>query len=273
MWKRIFVTVIFTGLTALAFAGADEGAIMPHAFSGSEIATLEARQEADLDASDWGEAFAEVRRMRDIFVAPRPIGAAEAQILESQVDPQLGKVVAMGDGSVGQRILFFLPDRILDTLDTVSFIVPVVVFWVPLEVHITRYASLGVDANVGITLSWLYNRNLPLMFWFGAAASAGPYHLYNRGFGGGGTGWTEGRPGWGKKRYIKAGMFSPDDEMARDGWQDPWGIGAGYWWFDIHPIEIADLVAGLLTFGFADISKDDFANPDRSPYKIGMPVY
>jgi hypothetical protein len=242
----------------------------PVALAADELARLAERQEADLQSTAWAKAFDEISLWRAACPKAAPLSVGESQSLEQRHDAALDDTVALGESSAGRRILWFIPDRIVDCLDMVS----AGFLFGPMagaEAHLTRWASLGAHAGVGGGPLWYYNRNLALAAYIGALACIGPlqtYMIYEPGFG---TGWTQGRPGVGVKHWMKKGAFSLDDDMVRDGWVDPWGVGGMffYWTAEIHPIEIADFVAGLFTLGFVDFVEDDYANLIRASHKIG----
>ncbi|MBN1866399.1 hypothetical protein JW916_03810 [Candidatus Sumerlaeota bacterium] len=180
--------------------------------------------------------------------------------------------------AVWKRILLFLPDRILDCADMVTFGAGIGI-GLGAEAHATRWAGLGMQGHGEVGIHWYYNRNLtPLIVDYASLIVFGPFQAYAVGFAGAGTAWSRGRPGTGTQTFDEGGLFSLDDSIVQDGWWDPWGIGASVFLVfagveaEVHPIEIADCVVGLVTFGFVDISRDDFANPDRTECKTGLPV-
>ncbi|MBN1865755.1 hypothetical protein JW916_00540, partial [Candidatus Sumerlaeota bacterium] len=219
--------------------------------SSEEASRLEERQTQDLLSTEWGRAFASVESLRTAFARPRPLTIDELQTFRGRQSAELETVVASGAWTVWKRILFFIPDRFLDCVDMVTFGVGIGI-GLGAEVHITRWAALGAGAEGDLALFWYYNRNLtPPIPAFALLAAFGPYQAYTIGFAGAGTGWSQGHPGAGTQLFRKSGVFSVNDEMVQEGWSDPYGVGVG-WAAEIHPIEIADFVVGLVTFGFVD---------------------
>lgn len=186
-----------------------------------------------------------------------------------------GEAVAVERASAGRRALWFFPDRIIDALDMVTFETGIV--GLGADVHVTQWATLGAHMEAAFgSVWWNYNRNLGFGPRYAMILRFGPWHSYNMKMFGVGLGWDKGWPGAGAIRLRKRGVFSVDDKIVQYGWVDPWAIGArffGWGTVDLHPIEVADFITGLLTIGFIDISQDDYANLQRARYKVGMPVH
>jgi uncharacterized protein YceK len=182
--------------------------------------------------------------------------------------PSESKPASAGEPSVLMRIVLFLPDRILDALDLVSFGAGVGA-GMDINVHITRYLHFFAIGAYGTAnpINWNYSRNLSALLAVENEIGIGPLVTGSAAFVGIGTGWDKGGPGSGSKSYQKTGIVSLSDPMYGDGYRDAWGIGVGVGPIllgpraeaEIHPVEIVDLVAGLLTLGLVDISEDDFA--------------
>lgn len=247
-----------------------ENYIIPNNFSDEEVSCLLKKEKSDMLNTEWGKAFKYADDLRSSIMKPQNLDYKELLNLKMLNDISLNKVIAAGTGTPLNRILWFFPDRILDCLDIVSLPINIGLWFRPC-LHITRWCSLGFGGEVSGGILWFYNRNLAPNLMIGIYAMIGPYQAYTYDFLGIGTAWNMGLPGAGNKFYYKAGIFSMDDEPVVDGWMDPWGIGITPW-DDIHPIEIADFISGLFTLGFYDLSGDDYANPFRSQYKIGLPV-
>ncbi len=269
------IVVISVGVFVLLLGTVFATTITPQPLSKTEISTLQQEEDESLQVTEWGDYVKNMEQFQKNVQEPQPLGTTEITFLMKQTDGEtLGNFVGLGERNTWRCILLFIPDRILDALDMVSGGVAVLGVGVGAEVHVTRYASLGAGAQAMVlpNLFWYYNRNLmTTAYATGVIASGGPYQDYILKFFGVGTGMDKGRPGAGRKVFRKAGMFSKQDKMCQEGWMDPWGIGFG-WALELHPVEIADFFAGLFTVGFVDISRDDYANPNRTRYKIGTPV-
>ncbi|NQU45418.1 hypothetical protein HQ520_19220 [bacterium] len=248
-------------LMAAVTLGAPQGVPL----SDAESLALAARESAAVAAADWGQAMAAVADLRKAFAPARPLSSDEMARFALAEDASLGDLLA---GGVARRILLFIPDRILDVLDVLSLSVGIPI-GLGFEAHVTRWVSVGIGGSGAIALHWSYNRNLALAPVGGAWLSLGPLAFYSLSYAGLGTGWSQGRPGGGGQSFNKFGIFSIQDEMVQEGWTDPFGVGVGHI-LEIHPIEIADFVVGLVTLGFVDISGDDFARPDATHFKTGL---
>jgi len=164
----------------------------------------------------------------------------------------------------------FLPDRVLDFLDLVSFGLGVG-YGFDIHRQITCYfhvPALGIYRSFNF-INWYYKRNLCWCIRKEEEAGLFDAVIYRSEFRGSGTGWNEGRRGSGEKSYSKRGLASADDDIHHEGFRDPWAIGLAYGpailsprvEIEIHPVELADFVVGLVTFGLVDISEDDLATP------------
>jgi hypothetical protein len=161
-----------------------------------------------------------------------------------------------------------LPDRILDGADIVSL--GLGFGWgFHVNAHVTRYASLPAFGSYTSVhpISWGYNRNLNVTVISEREFGVGPILSSDCTFTGAGTGWKAGLPGEGEIRSKASGMVRLTEPVYAEGYRDPWAIGAAFGPLligpdldvDIHPVELADLVAGLVTLGIVDLRQDDLA--------------
>jgi len=173
-----------------------------------------------------------------------------------------------------ERIALFLPDRLMDFLDMVSFGVGI---GYGLDVHHQATCFLTLPAlgtyNSLSLLNWYPGRNLCTSLVEEQEAGLGPLILYRADFFGGGSGWDKGQPGSGEKHYRGIGLASLDDASHREGFRDPWAVG-GAWGplllsprleLALHPVEIVDFLLGTLTFGLVDVCEDDWTSLHPAP--------
>jgi hypothetical protein len=151
------------------------------------------------------------------------------------------------------RVLLYLPDRILDVFDLISFDV----HFGPgafANVHATRAVQVGGGARAIGGLGWHDHRSLGGMgqaesglTLFGLGA-----HAY--------SGALVGTSGVFAANDTLAGLHRPSSKFyqrLRDYWAVGFGVTAfGGMDFDFHPVELADLVVG---FAAVDLLNDDFA--------------
>jgi len=191
----------------------------------------------------------------------------EAWLAQAGVEPpeawEFAPEVAPGP-STARRAVLFLPDRVLDALDMVSAGVGLG-FGFDVNVHLTRFIhapALGIYWAIS-PVQWRYGRNLSLSFDHEFELGLGPLVMYKAEFFGGGTGWGPDA----SREFSKLGLVSPNDRMLREGFRDPWAVGASVGPIllppraevDVHPVEVADFVVGLFTLGFVDLAGDDWA--------------
>jgi hypothetical protein len=157
--------------------------------------------------------------------------------------------------SVPAKVLLYLPDRILDLLDILSFDVHLGpgLF---LNYHVTRAAQVGIGAHGTAGVGWHDHRS----FGFLAQAESGivVVALGAQAF----AGATAGTSGVMATADALAGLHQPSDRIYRE-LRDYWAIGEsatiiifGIEW-DFHPVELADFFLG---WGRIDILNDDFAH-------------
>ena len=161
------------------------------------------------------------------------------------------------DNSVWTRMLLYVPDRVLDLLDVVSF--DAHVGWgLFANVHVTRAVQFGAGFRAATGLGWHDHRSFGLQTISEgelvipgvgvqgiAGALAGTSGIYSMGDG-------------------EAGVLGPMAELYQV-YRDYWAIGfqatavvVGVD-IDIHPVEIADWLAGHFPIDFL---RDDLAETD-----------
>jgi hypothetical protein len=169
--------------------------------------------------------------------------------LGSNVRPRLDRST-----DVWESIALYLPDRVLDLLDIVSFDVHVGL-GVYANVHVTRAMQFGAGARGVAGIGWHDQRSLGLELqgeaglWALAFASEayGGLLTGTSGVVAGGQGLT--------------GLVEPTDMVFQE-YRDYWAVGAGVTLLvvgvdvDLHPVELADALVGFTTIDFLH---DDFA--------------
>jgi len=150
------------------------------------------------------------------------------------------------------RAAWWLPDRLLDLCDVVSFDLRLG-YGLGVDLHATRAAQLGLGAAGGIGLGWHEQRSL--------GVRVAQYNGWRLGSAGGGFDWgfdvgTGERHVGGARR--EGGAQSED--LIYQEWRDYWSLGASAHALllgvevDLHPIELADFFGGLVGF---DLGHDD----------------
>jgi len=218
-------------------------AAQAHAEAGQQPEALQmiyAIENIDPDYEGVGDLKAEMAKSTNLFNKP-VLGSNRA--LRPQVDR-----------TIPERILLYLPDRICDLLDIVSFDVHLGAGAYG-DIHATRaiqaaggfrsvgglglheHRSLGVQskAEAGVTVVAV-----------GALATVGA---------------TLGTSGIQTSRDSILGLHKTTDPYYQQ-YRDYWAIGASVTAgiagveFDFHPVQVVDFVAGIFTF---DLLNDDFA--------------
>lgn len=225
----------------------------------------QARRDAEAlaQAGDWYGA----RRISDLVLRAVPEDEAMSALRASTPEPVAALLEPSHVGSnrarrlpverpLWQRIALYLPDRLLDLCDVVSFDLA---FGIGLfaDVHVTRAAQLGAGARTSLGLGWHEGRSLGRLL----LAESGMSYLGQdvQAFGGG----TSDVFGIGRLD----GMHSPLDPLYQD-WRDYWAVGAGAHLVflgvsvDVHPLQLADFVAGLVGLDWLD---DDMARTRATP--------
>ena len=163
--------------------------------------------------------------------------------------------------SVGRRILFYLPDRILDLIDQLTFEInlgPQLGF----EAYATR--AIQVDAYIGSTLGigWGQKKHIGIRNESLASLGLGPIAptaLGGAKFGTGGVG-----------AHGNVILLHGPWGRTYQNYRDYWAIGGRFGFllvgatFEYHPLEIVDFVAGWV---FLDPLNDDLATTRRLRFK------
>lgn len=158
------------------------------------------------------------------------------------------------------RVAWWLPERLLDLLDVVSFDLRMG-YGLSADVHLTRAAALGAGSAASLGFGWHEQRSLGVR----VAQHSG----WRLGSAGGGFDWgfdmgTGERQVGGARREAGA---RPDDLMHQE-WRDYWSLGASAHALlvgvevDLHPVELADFFGGLVGF---DLGHDDLATTRAEP--------
>jgi hypothetical protein len=152
------------------------------------------------------------------------------------------------------RIVAYPLNRVLDMLDVVSFGVGI---GYGMEVHCTRALQLSyMEVPSCPLVGWWPKRELATQFGGYQEAAFGPWsfkkHKYKR----------MGTRGAREIDIEHEGLDEPSDPIYQQH-LDYWGIGAAAYAFfmgaefEVHPVEIADLVCGIL---FIDFMWDDIGH-------------
>lgn len=159
------------------------------------------------------------------------------------------------DPGLGARLLLWLPDRLLDLVDLVSFDVGIGL-GAGAELWLTRFGQLGAGAGASMGLGWHGQRSLGARLHHGSGWAAGP--------------WTQGfvhgfDAGTGLRRAGGASFDGSAVTAAlpiHQEWRDAWGLGARAHLaivaaeVELHPLQLADFAAGLVG---QDLLGDDLA--------------
>ncbi|EKT88276.1 hypothetical protein [Leptospira santarosai] len=164
------------------------------------------------------------------------------------------------DPSVGERILWYIPDRVLDILDLASFnlnygLQAGIGIWVTRAVQGVAY----VGANAGF--GWYQKRQLGGHAESVAEVVIGPVGASAIVASKVGTGGIESTG----RALLFHTPYHPLYQEYRDYWGVGMKLGLGFLGgeVEVHLVEIADLLLGIFTFDFLN---DDFAKSSRFKY-------
>jgi len=189
------------------------------------------------------------RAQSPAFLPAHLAGAADAQPAEKPVKKPHGFL---------HKLLFYLPNRVLDVTDIFSagVMVPTVpknffAGFVHVNAHATRAIQLGAGyTNENIAVGKGYKRRFLPRFTEQYELSAGPVTICKHVVSGGND----------SVDFKKVGMLLPTDEPFAKGRMDYWGVGAEATALivgvkaEVHPVEVFDAVLGFL---FLDLAGDD----------------
>ncbi len=220
-----------------------------------------AAAQAHVEASHDFEAAQLLMGVEQIAPDFPPAQAVRARVppdlLRREHPTALGSNVAFRppkERGVAVRILLYLPDRIFDLLDVVSFDMRSGL-GIGAELHATRGMQLGGEGAYSLALGWFDHRALGGRYQVFTTAEIGPYASRYLLIGGGSTAGLQ------LVMDQSNGVDAPDLPLYQE-FRDYWAVGASAMAIfygaaaDVHPVEIADLLAG---FALVDFLHDDFA--------------
>ena len=175
--------------------------------------------------------------------------------------PWLGSNVALRrprEADWGRRLLWWLPDRLLDLADLVSFDLGLGA-GLGGDVHLTRAVQIGAGAGASVGLGWHGQRSLGVRVtesdgWALSLWGAGQRSGFDLGPGGRVVGG---------QRFDASGHH-PDGLIYQE-WLDYWAVGGSAHALlvsaevELHPMQLFDLLAGLVGF---DPLGDDLATTE-----------
>lgn len=157
------------------------------------------------------------------------------------------------DSGIGTRILWYIPDRILDIFDQESLSIHFGV-GAHVDVHVTRFVQAKAGAHAVSGIGWHEHRSLGIkqqaeagfaLLAFGAQAGSATQY---------------GTSGVQTGSLTVAGIYGPSDEPYRD-FSDFWAVGFSFTAgivgisYDWHPVQAFDNLVGWFFF---DPCNDDF---------------
>jgi hypothetical protein len=198
-----------------------------------------------------------------LFAAPENEVAKENLHTAGRSERYLAEPTALGQnlvqypatGSHGVRVLAYPLNRVLDALDVVT------VEFGPqgglyADIHATHALRFAIGGGGGVHLGWAHKRDLSLGSGHHTAFALGPFAAESAGSAQAGTGTA------GNVQYSVSGLNLPTD-FSYQRYRDYWGIGAEAVAgvvgarLEVHPVEIADLVAGVF---YVDFLRDDIGS-------------
>ena len=190
-------------------------------------------------------------------------GVASVSLSMDREQPQLAPPGALGANVASrvrvsrplpQKALLYLPDRVLDLIDIVTFDVHVG-SGLYANLHVTRACQLGLGMRAATGLGVHGHRSIGLQGQGEGSAVAGPAGTLAYAGGSVGTSGIRGTAD------AFTGLHRPACEVYQS-YLDYWALGAAAMLgavgaeVDVHPVQIWDFLAG---FGMVDLLKDDFA--------------
>jgi hypothetical protein len=221
------------------------------------IAAAQAHVQASQDFEAAQLLMAVDRIDPQLPVAAPPRAHIPDELLRREHPTALGSNVAYRppvDRSLAGRILLYLPDRLLDLFDIVSFEMRSGLGG-GADVHITRAAQLGLEAGYSFSLGWFDHRALGGRYQVFSEAALGPQASRYLLIGGASTAGLE------LVNDQSSGTETPYLPLYQE-FRDYWAVGASAMLlsygaaFDLHLVEVADFLAGFATIDFL---RDDLA--------------
>jgi hypothetical protein len=221
------------------------------------VAAARAHHAAGRDA----EAMILLGAVQRVDPAYPPAQALKAKIVSPSIGwsdrPRLGSNVARRpsvERPLFARILLYLPDRMLDLLDVVSF--DLHFGWgAHANLHLTRALQAGAGMRTVSGIGWHDHRSL-------GAKMQGSSELTVLALGGlAWSGELVGTSGVRASRDGIAGLHDPGDRLYQE-MRDYYAVGLELTVailgveVDLHPVDLADFLVG---WGGLDIQRDDFA--------------
>jgi hypothetical protein len=193
---------------------------------------------------------------------PSPVPRSQAPSLPAALAASLPTQAEPSRRSPIYNVVFYLPNRIVDLLDCVSFGVgiPSVPFLFPSSVHanahVTRAFQAGAGTTHGLFLGKDYSREFAWALIHNELA-IGPLTV------------AELKHTTRESASVeRVGILLPSDEPFAKKHMDYWAIGAHAGMLpvavsaDVHPVEIVDALLGFL---FIDILDDDYMRAETVP--------
>ena len=161
------------------------------------------------------------------------------------------------------KVVFYIPNRIVDLIDIVSFGIgiPSVPYLFPSSIHANAHVSRGFQAGVGTTHGLFLGKSWSRDFAWAlnhTEFSVGPLTVTELKH----TAQTS-------AEVEKVGILVPSDAPFAERRMDYWAVGAHAGLLpvaasvDVHPVELLDAVLGFL---FIDILDDDYlGSGSRTP--------
>ncbi|RKY20419.1 MAG: hypothetical protein DRQ55_07735 [Planctomycetota bacterium] len=186
----------------------------------------------------------------------------DAQLEQRWQAPKLGVNLALrreAPAGWGRQVLMWLPDRVMDLFDVVSFDLGLGA-GLGVDAHLTRAAQLGAEAGASMGLGWHGQRSLGLRMHHSKQVAAGPW----------GQGFVSGfDQGTGDRRMGGASFDGAEHQpelLLYQEWRDYWAVGARGQLLisaelDLHPVQLWDFLAGIVGF--------DPLNDDRAHTQVG----
>ena len=226
------------GFLNQSFAAAEQHAKVGRRIEASQLAAAVKLIDPD---------YADLQKLDDVF------SESNAQLYDR---PMLGSNKALRypvARSKAARICLYVPDRILDFLDIVSFDLHMgpSAF---INLHATRAAQAGAGGRVVGGIGWHRQRSLGIQYQTEGGVAVLPFGAQGHLLG------SVGSSGFGSSMGHIAGLHRPSSEIYQD-YRDYWAVGTSASAFigmdvDFHPLQLADFIVG---WGLVDFLNDDFA--------------